>query len=30
MPEDKQSLISSTFFLTCKQEMKYNISDITL
>ena len=28
--EVKQIRISSTFFLTCKQETKYNISDITL
>ena len=30
MPKDNQIRISSTFFLACKQEMKYNISDITL
>ena len=30
MPEGKLIWISSTFFLTCKQETKYNISDITL
>ena len=30
MPEEKQIRISSTFFLSCKQETKYNISDITL
>ena len=28
--EKKQIWVSSTFFLTCKQEMKYNISNITL
>ena len=30
MPEEKQILISSYFFLLCKQETKYDIFDITL
>ena len=29
MPEEKKIQISSTFFLSCKPQMKYNISDIT-
>ena len=30
MPEEKQIRISSNFFLPCKQETKYDISDVTL
>ena len=29
-PEEKQIRISSYFFLPCKQETKYDISDVTL
>ena len=30
MPEEKQIRISSNFFLPCKQQTKYEISDVTL
>ena len=30
MPKEKQIRISSNSFLSCKQEMKYDISDVTL
>ena len=30
MPKEKQIRISSNFFLLCKQETKYDISDVML